>query len=89
MAKLLRIESTSEFKKKYKKLPLNLQNKLSKQLKLLLKNHRHPSLRTKKMSGVEWFEARIDLHNRFTFELNPDTVTLRIIGPHDEGLGKK
>lgn len=89
MAQLLKVDSTSEFKKKYKKLPVSLQNKFTKQLKLLVEDYRHPSLRTRKMVGVDKFEVRIDLHYRFTFELTPDTLTLRTIGPHDEGLGKK
>lgn len=89
MAQLLKVDSTSEFKKKYKKLPISVQKKFAKQLKLLIGNYRHPSLRTRKMVGIDRFEARIDLHYRFTFELTSDTVTLRTVGPHDEGLGKK
>ncbi len=89
MAKLLKVESTTKFKKEYKKLPANIQNKLTKQLKLLVENYRHPSLRTRKMGGGQIFEARIDLHYRFTFELNSDSITLRTTGMHDEGLGKK
>lgn len=41
------------------------------------------------MSGVDYFEARIDRHYRFTFEIKKDTAILRTIGSHDEGLGKK
>lgn len=41
------------------------------------------------MGGGEIFEARIDIHYRFTFEITQDTITLRTIGPHDIGLGKK
>ena len=50
-----------KFKKQYQKLPLNIQKKFTKQLKLLEENYRHPSLQTKKMGGVEHFEARIGL----------------------------
>jgi len=41
------------------------------------------------MAGINRFEARIDLHYRFTFEIKDNDVILRTIGPHDEGLGKK
>lgn len=75
--------------KSYTDLPLNIQKKADKQFALLLSNHRHPSLRTRKMGGSEIFEARIDQHYRFTFEITQDIITLRTIGPHDTGLGKK
>ena len=75
--------------KSYSNLPLNIQKKADKQFALLLSNYRHPSLRTRKMGSGEIFEARIDIHYRFTFETTQDTITLRTIGPHDTGLGKK
>jgi hypothetical protein len=47
----------------------------------------HPSLRTKKIKGREdiW-EARIDLHYRMTFEIEAETIFLRVVGHHDEVL---
>lgn len=41
------------------------------------------------MPGTDIFEARIDIHNRFTFEISDEFITFLTIGPHDEGLGKK
>ena len=41
------------------------------------------------MEGVNKFEARIDHHNRFTFQIEDSQIILRNIGPHDTGLGKK
>lgn len=75
--------------KSYTNLPLNIHKKADKQIALLLSNYRHPSLRTGKMGGVDRFEARIDRHYRFTFEITQDIITVRTIGPHDIGLGKK
>jgi len=92
MAKLLTPVFSSKFKKQYKRLPKSIQKKFTKQLNLLIKDYRYPSLRTKKMAS-KLSEARMDLHYRFTFEIKEkieeNDVIFRIIGPHDEGLGKK
>ncbi len=85
----MKVVFSKNAEKSYSNLPLNIQKKADKQFALLLSNYRHPSLRTRKMGGSEVFEARIDLHNRFTFEITQDIITLRTIGPHDVGLGKK
>lgn len=77
------------FKKQYKKLPLQLQKKFTKQLKLLLQNYKYPSLRAKKMSGYNTYEARLDRHNRFVYMISNQEIWFIAIGPHDEGLGKK
>ena len=89
MAKQLGISFSAKFKKQYKKLPRKIKNKFSKQLKLLQQDYRYSSLRTKKMKGYDIFEARIDLHNRFTFEISGNFINLLSIGPHDTGLDKK
>lgn len=89
MAQLINSAFTPKFKKQYKKLPLNIQKKFTKQLKLLAENYRHPSLQTKKMGDADYFEARIDLHYRFRFEVTEDDINFITIGSHDVGLGKK
>lgn len=43
----------------------------------------------KKMSGKDIFEARIDVHYRFTFSIKEHTIIILSVGMHDEGLGKK
>lgn len=75
--------------KAYQKLPLNIQKKTDKQFELLLSNYRHPSLRTRKMGSADIFEARIDIHYRFTFRIAGEEFYILTIGPHDVGLGKK
>lgn len=77
------------FKKQYKKLPLKLQNKFLKQLRFLLQNPSYPSLRAKRQSGTDKFEARIDFHYRFTYQIVGRELWFLTVGPHDEGLGKK
>ena len=75
--------------KNYKKLSLNIQKKADKQFELLLTNYRHPSLRSRKMGKGDVFEARIDRHYRFTFQILEEEIYILTVGPHDEGLGKK
>lgn len=78
-----------KFKKDYQKLPLSSRQKFQKQLKLLLQDFRHPSLRSRKMSGVGRFEARIDRRGRFTYLVVGEEIWLLSIGTHDKGLGKE
>lgn len=80
---------TAKFLKAYKKLPFQIQKKVDKQVKYLLLDMFHPSLHTKRMQGFDRWEARVDKSYRLTFEKTVDTITLRTVGPHDEGLGKK
>lgn len=75
--------------KAYLKLSPPLRKKLDKQLAFLEKDIKHPSLRIKKMQGVDRWEARIDRSYRFTFDKGKDYFYIRTLGPHDEGLGKK
>lgn len=71
------------------KLPKQVQKKANKQFTFLLLNYRHPSLRTRKMGGANIFEARIDIHYRFSFQVEGENIYILTIGPHDVGLGKK
>lgn len=80
---------TKKAEHNYKKLPLKIKLKVDKQFLYLLENSRHPSLRTRKMGGGKVFEARIDVHYRFTFQIEKNIIYVLTIGPHDEGLGKK
>ncbi len=68
-------------------LPVEIQEKFEKQIRLLIQNFRHPSLQIKKMQGYKniW-EARVDIHYRFTFEIIDDTIFLRVVGNHEEVL---
>lgn len=73
----------------YRKLPVQIQKKADKQLNYLLTNYHHPSLRSRKMGGGNIYEGRIDIHYRFSFQVEEDNINILIIGPHDVGLGKK
>lgn len=67
----------------------NIQKKTHRQFSFLLSDYHHHSLRAHKMGGIEVFEARIDIHYRFTFKIERDEIYVLTIGPHDEGLGEK
>lgn len=86
---MLEVHYSENFKEQFKKLSPQLQKKFLKQLKFLIKDFRYPSLRSRKMAGLDRFEARIDRHHRFTYIIVGEEVWLLSIGPHDKGLGKK
>lgn len=80
---------TPQARKTLSRLPKPIQKKVKRQFQFLLFNYRHPSLRARKMAGAQVFEARIDIHYRFTFHIRKEALYILTIGPHDEGLGKK
>jgi mRNA-degrading endonuclease RelE of RelBE toxin-antitoxin system len=83
---------TERFLKAYRILPVKIQGKLLKALKLMEQNQRHPSLRVRKMEGHEGiWEARVDLKYRFTFHYEKDSsgevfCVFRNVDNHDECL---
>lgn len=85
----MRINLSNRAKDSYQKLPMEIQKKADKQFILLATNPRYPSLRTKKMSGLTRFEARIDRSYRLTFTMSGEEINILSVGPHDTGLGKK
>jgi mRNA-degrading endonuclease RelE of RelBE toxin-antitoxin system len=78
------IDRSERFKKAYKKLPRDIQERVKKTLLLFAENHRHPSLGNKKMEGTEniW-ELRVTQGCRITYEKIPGGVFLRRVGTHD------
>lgn len=64
------------------------QKAIIKALAFLEHDHRHPSLRTKKMQGEDYiFEASANMDIRITFHFEkPDTMVLRNCGHHDRTL---
>ena len=84
------IDLTETFKKGYANLPLKIQKKAEKALRLLATNPRHPSLRSKPVEGAKGiYEARVDQGYRMTYErLDGDVLRLRVIGKHDETIKK-
>lgn len=83
------VEPTDQAKKLLRKLPEGIRKKANKVFRLLADDPHHPSLYTKKMVGVDRFEGRIDIHYRFTYIVQNDTIYVLSVGQHDAGLGKK
>lgn len=75
---------TNRFKKQYKALPREIRHAINEKLALFLSDMLHPSLKVKKIQGVQnrW-EGSITMKYRFTFHFNEDTVVFRAIGTHD------
>lgn len=87
----MQFRRTERFKKAFRSLPVPIQQKAIKALRLLAENPRHPSLRVKKIQGTEsiW-EGRVDQKYRFTFQLENENdhvvIVLRNIDNHDDCL---
>jgi mRNA interferase RelE/StbE len=80
MAAKIEIIFTEEFKKNYQKLPHTIQKKLDKQLRFLVSNPKHPSLKIHKLNG-DW-EFYVDVHYRCFFQRGGNTYFLLSIGTH-------
>ena len=78
------ISRTQSFARDFKNLPKEIQQRAERAIGLLAANPLHPSLRTKKMQGLEDIgEARVTLSYRITFQRMGDALILRRIGTHD------
>ena len=67
----------------YMEAPLAVQKAFDKQVKLLVQNLRHPSLRAKKYDeGRNIWQARIKRDWRFYFSIEGDTYIIRDLIPH-------
>jgi mRNA interferase RelE/StbE len=79
----MKIRRTDSFLKDYRALAPVLRQRVEKQLALLLKDPRHPSLRLKKLKGTDRFEIRVTKGYRLTFKYVDQVLELRRIGTHD------
>ena len=78
---------TNRFKQAYQKLSPQIQNKVKKSLPFLDENLHHPSLRVRKIQGVEKIcEGRVDRKYRFSFQIEGDDVILGNVDNHDDCL---
>jgi mRNA-degrading endonuclease RelE of RelBE toxin-antitoxin system len=76
---------SSKFKKSFSKLELKEKKLFYNKLSLFIENHRHPSLRTKKIKGSEiLFESSINMSIRVIWTYEGDHLILMLdIGHHD------
>ncbi len=83
----MKIARTARFNKAWKELNEEEKSRARKALVNLVTDLRYPSLKVKKMQGVEHiWEARVSRSLRMTFEIEGDIIILRNIGRHDETL---
>lgn len=83
----MRVALTASFRRSYRKLPGDIQDKVDRQIGILAENPRHPSLRVKKIKGTqEIWEARVDRGYRMTFSVKDGVIFLRQVGSHDPTL---
>ena len=73
------------FQRDFKELPAPIKKKFHRQLNTLLTHGvTYPGISVRKMTGRSGiWEARIDLHYRFTFQTFDDFVVLRRVGTHE------
>ena len=75
---------TERFKKDFKRLPTEIQERAGKALELFVSNSRHPSLHVKKMEGApDIWEMRVSDNYRITFQFVQEGVLLRRVGTHN------
>ena len=81
------VELSKRFVRAYDRLSPQVQERVKRAIRLLDENWRHPSLRTKRLSGHrDIFYAHVDRNHHLTYERRDDLLTLRNVGPHDETL---
>ena len=72
------------FLRDYRGLSEEVRRRAEKQIRLLLQNPRHPSLRARKIEGYkDIYEARITEGYRMTYKMVGETFRLRRIGTHE------
>lgn len=75
---------TQRFKKDFKHLPVEIQERVGKTLARLMSDTRHPSLHMKKMEGApDIWELRVSDNYRITFQFVQEGVLLRRVGTHN------
>ena len=84
----VRARRTSRFDRDPAGAPPAIQRAFEKQLRLLLENRRHPSLRAKKYDEARGvWQGRVTRSWRFYFTIAADTYTLLTMHEHLLGVG--
>lgn len=81
------LDYTERFLQHYIKLPVVIQKKVDKALRLLDADFRHPGLRSHALEGTQGiFEAYVDDKYRMTYARQGDLFIMRNVDNHDECL---
>jgi mRNA interferase RelE/StbE len=79
----MKVRFTERADKDYVGLPVALRKALGKQLRFLLENFTHPSLRAKKYSeALDVWQGRVTRDWRFYFKIDGDEYVILSIIPH-------
>lgn len=79
----MKVSFTERFLRSYRDAPSRVRQGFDKQVAHLLRNRRHPSLRTKKYDAArDIWQARVNGGWRFYFRIDSDTYILLDIIPH-------
>jgi mRNA-degrading endonuclease RelE of RelBE toxin-antitoxin system len=79
----MRVAFSNRSVRQYGKLPPAVQARFDKQLAFLLANLQHPSLRAKKYDeAANIWQARVNDHYRFYFQIHGDTYRILSITGH-------
>jgi len=80
---------TGRFRRAYRALSDEEQERVQKALRMMSEELRHPGLRVKRVRGTHGvWEARASRALRLTFEVDGDKIVLRNVGGHDATLKK-
>jgi len=80
----MKLTQTAHFKRDYKKLSVQIQERVDKQLGHLVRDSTHPSLRIKRVRRFkDVFEGSITRDYRFLFQITSSGYTLLRVGKHD------
>lgn len=79
----MKVRRADRFKKDYQKLPSDIQQRVEQKLRFLLRDPRHPSLRVRKLRGVEGlWELSVTMNYRVIFEIEGEYCVLLGVGSH-------
>lgn len=83
----MNLRTTKFFDKEYSKIIHNnslLEKKIKKQLLLILRNPKHPSLRLHKLTSSSFWSISINKSIRVIVKLEHDWVTATQVGKHED-----
>lgn len=86
---MYKLKFTKTFEKNLKKLSPKEQKAVAQKLQLLIQNPFYPSLRTKKVQGIEnIFEMNVNMNIRILWQYDNDIIILLLyVGHHKDILG--
>lgn len=86
---MYKLKFTKMFEKNLKKLSPKEQKSVAQKLQMLIQNPFYPSLRTKKVQGIEnVFEMSVNMNIRILWQYDNDIIILLLdVGHHKDILG--